>query len=87
MGAFKGSQTTSDPLKAPAEKSGSGSEGNSCPLCGNSRFTWGKAMGHYPQKFKPDDSGWLAKNTAFGGMEIKARRCDSCGNIQLFVVK
>jgi hypothetical protein len=58
-----------------------------CPLCGGDKFTWGVAMGHYHFKFKPDDAGWLKKNTIFGGQEIKARRCDSCGNIQLFAVE
>jgi hypothetical protein len=59
---------------------------NPCPLCGSDRFTWGVAVGHYPFKFHPDNAGWLTKHTAiFGGQEIKARRCDSCGNIQLFV--
>jgi hypothetical protein len=45
------------------------------------------ALGHYDFKFKPDDSSWLTKKTIFGGQKIRARKCDSCGNIQLFAVK
>ena len=70
-------------MSGDAEEAGSAAR-NSCPLCGSDRFTWGVAKGHYPLKFKSDDAGSLAKNTVFGGQEIKARRCDSCGNIQLF---
>ena len=59
----------------------------SCLLCGSDKFTWGVAQGHHNLMFKPDDASWLAKNTVFGGQAIKARRCDSCGNIQLFAVE
>jgi len=65
---------------------GSGGAAHSCPLCGGDRFTWGVAMGRSFLRFKPDNSGWLAKNTVFGGQKIRARRCDMCGNIQFFAV-
>jgi|688.fasta_scaffold672497_2 hypothetical protein len=71
--------------KQSHEDAGSGNECNRCLMCGNDRFTWGKAVGHYQQKFKSDDSGWITKNTVFGGQRIRARKCDACGNIQLFV--
>ena len=69
------------------EEVGSASAGNTCPLCGGDLFTWGVARGHIAPRFKPDKSGWLAKNTIFGGQKIRARRCEMCGNIQLFAVK
>ena len=57
---------------------------NSCPLCGGDSFTWGVARGAYPMTFKPDKASWLVKQFIVG-QKIKARRCASCGNIQLFV--
>ena len=59
--------------------------GTSCPLCGNSEFTWGRMRGHpvFPLKFMWDDAGVLKRCFA-GGQTVKARRCDSCGNVQLF---
>jgi hypothetical protein len=74
-------------MSQDAKKADSTDARNSCPLCGGDKFTWGMAMGHYPFKFKPDSSGWVAKNTVFGGQIIRARRCDSCGNIQFFAVE
>ena len=74
-------------MSKDAEEAGS-TAGNSCPLCGSDKFTWGVAVGHYPFKFRPDNAGWLTKNTTiFGGQEIKARKCDSCRNIQLFAAE
>ena len=72
-------------MSGDTEEAGSAAR-NSCPLCGSDRFTWGMAWGHYRLMFKPDDAGWLVKNTIFGGQKITARRCDSCGNVQLFAV-
>ena len=73
-------------MSRDADKTGSAAR-NSCPLCGSDKFTWGVAIGHYPFRFKSDDASWIARHTTFGGQEIKARRCDSCGNIQLFAVE
>ena len=60
----------------------------SCPLCGRYIFSWGVMRGHpvFPLKFMGDDAGVLTKLVS-GGQGIKARRCDSCGNIQLFAVE
>ena len=58
----------------------------SCPLCGGDKFTWGLVRGECRLQFKSDDAGWWVKNTAIGGQQIRARRCDSCRNIQLFAV-
>lgn len=71
-------------MSGDAEEAGSAAR-NSCPLCGSDRLTWGAVWpGQNHLKFKPDDLSWLEKNTIFGGLAIKARRCASCGNIQLF---
>jgi ribosomal protein S27AE len=69
-----------------AEEAGSAAR-NSCPLCGSDKFTWGLVRGERRLRFKSDDAGWLAKNIAIGGLEIKAKKCASCGNIQLFAVE
>jgi predicted RNA-binding Zn-ribbon protein involved in translation (DUF1610 family) len=59
--------------------------GPACPFCGGKTFVSGLAHGHYPLKFVAEDANWLAKATIFGGEEIRARKCDICGNVQLFV--
>jgi hypothetical protein len=72
-------------MSKDADNTGSAAR-NLCPLCGSNRFTWGVAKGYGPLVFKPDDSGWV--KTFFDvGTRIKARRCDSCGNIQLFALE
>ena len=75
-------------MSRDADKAGSAAR-NSCPLCGSDEFTWGVARGHYPLTFmfKLDKPGWWATHIAMGNQEIKARRCDSCGNIQLFALE
>ena len=72
-------------MSRDAEEAGAAAR-NSCPLCGSDRFTWGVARGAYPLTFKPDEASWLAKMVV-GGQKIKARRCASCGNIQLFALE
>lgn len=58
---------------------------NSCPLCGSDKFTWGVACGFHLLMFKPDEASSWTK--MFGGQKIRARRCASCGNIQLFALE
>jgi hypothetical protein len=65
-------------MSRDTEKAGSAAR-NSCPLCGSGKFTWGVARGAYPFTFKPDKAGWFS-----GGLKVKARKCDSCRNIQFF---
>jgi hypothetical protein len=67
-------------MSKDAEEAGSAAR-NPCPLCGSEKFTWG-ATGIYPMTFRPDDAGWFS-----GGLRVKARKCDSCRNIQLFAVE
>jgi hypothetical protein len=73
-------------MSKDAEKVGSAAH-NSCPLCGSDKFTWGVAQGPHNLMFKSDDASWIVRNTAFGGQQIKARQCDSCGNIQFFALE
>ncbi len=57
----------------------------SCPTCGGDSYSWGFVQGHHNLKYKDDDVGFLGKNSVFGGEPVKARKCNACGNIQLFV--
>lgn len=65
-------------MSKDTEETGSAAR-QSCPLCGSDRFTWGVAGGTCTLRFKPDNAGFFSVST-----NVKARRCDSCGNIQLF---
>jgi hypothetical protein len=53
-----------------------------CHVCGGSVYTWG-GLGANGINFTPDDASFLAKFFRFGGT-LPARRCDNCGNIQIF---
>jgi hypothetical protein len=55
-----------------------------CLLCGGDSFIWGTCMPVGAFKFKPDNASWWVKNTVHGGSELRARACQTCGNIQLF---
>ena len=54
--------------------------GLKCPCCGGSIFVMGDIEGPMPLNFRKENSGWLG-----GRKPIQARRCEACGNIQLFV--
>lgn len=56
-----------------------------CPICGSTNFVWG-AMPHNP-RFVPDDQPLLDKVFNFEEKIVRARLCESCGNIQLFNTK
>jgi hypothetical protein len=53
-----------------------------CPTCGGSRFTWGM-LGAQGLNFTPQDASVIRKFFTIG-WELPARRCDDCGNLQLF---
>ena len=56
-----------------------------CPCCGGSEFVWGFCNpGGHGLTFKTDDDSWWVRNTILGGVEVKARACKACGNVQLF---
>lgn len=57
-------------------------ESTSCHLCGSKTFEWGQLRSQ-GIKFIPDDASWTKKQFSFG-TDIKARRCTSCNNIQIF---
>ena len=56
-----------------------------CPACGGRSYTWG-SLSAQGINFTPDDAPILAKHFRFGmfGIELRARRCDLCGNLQIF---
>jgi hypothetical protein len=53
-----------------------------CPTCGGLRYSWG-ILGAQGLNFTPDDASILRKFFKIG-WKLPARRCDDCGNIQLF---
>lgn len=54
-----------------------------CPICGGSSYCWGTlmAMGF---KFYAEDTSWFTKLLPNRGNKLPARRCNGCGNIQIF---
>lgn len=52
-----------------------------CPICGETRYEWGTPGSEGGVYFVPDGSIY-----GFGGGEgLAARKCLSCGNMQLFI--
>jgi hypothetical protein len=59
------------------------SEAQPCPICGGSRFTWGRT--HFPLRFIPDGASfWSKVRESMGSQAARSRKCDSCGNLQVF---
>jgi len=56
-----------------------------CPICGGSSYTWGYVESADELKYKDKDPGFWQKHTTFGGKPLKARKCDACQNLQLFI--
>jgi hypothetical protein len=53
---------------------------DTCHICDGTEFAWGKVHGYWEAVFTLDDGRrWRPKR-----YRIRARRCESCGNIQLF---
>jgi len=53
-----------------------------CHVCGGRSYTWG-SLAAQSINFTPDDASILAKAFRFG-WKLPARRCDGCGNLQIF---
>ncbi|MDG3008499.1 hypothetical protein [Paludisphaera mucosa] len=53
-----------------------------CPLCGANSYTWG-SLGAQGLAFTPEDASLVGKLFQVG-VKLPARRCDGCGNVQLF---
>jgi hypothetical protein len=53
-----------------------------CHICGCSSYAWG-SLAAQGINFAPQDASILAKFFRFG-TELPARRCNQCGNIQVF---
>jgi len=54
-----------------------------CPVCDGHTYTWGTLAAH-GINFQPDNASRLRQWLWRGGFTIPARRCDVCGNVQLF---
>jgi hypothetical protein len=56
-----------------------------CPFCGELSFTWGELREYKDITFKEDGSSkFLILYGLNRGDHINARRCNGCGNVQLF---
>lgn len=53
-----------------------------CPACGGRAYSWGHAQAT-GLAFIPDNVGFWQKMSLLGH-KLRARRCDGCGNVQLF---
>jgi hypothetical protein len=55
---------------------------NPCPVCGGGSYSWG-TLGAQGINFTADDASIFAKFFRYG-ISVRARRCDLCGNVQIF---
>lgn len=55
-----------------------------CPTCGGRSYSWG-SLNAQGVNFTPDDASLLRKFFRVGLTPLPARRCNDCGNVQLFV--
>jgi hypothetical protein len=56
-----------------------------CPLCGGTVFNWGKIRsGGNPALLTLEGDSFWSAMFGIGGV-VRARVCDMCGNIQLFL--
>ncbi len=55
-----------------------------CPLCKEESFEWGELRSQGSVVYAKEQSGWLKKQFASGD-KLKARRCLSCDNVQIFL--
>jgi hypothetical protein len=53
-----------------------------CPVCGGRSYSSG-TLASQEINFLPDDASILRRIFRIG-MQLRARRCDLCGNIQMF---
>lgn len=53
-----------------------------CPVCGGGSYTWG-TLSAQGINFTPEDASAIAKFFRYG-VQLRARRCDLCGNVQIF---
>lgn len=56
-------------------------QANPCPICGGTKYLWGNTVSDSPggRVFFRPDGGWWGE-----GRQLRARRCEVCGNIQFF---
>jgi hypothetical protein len=72
-----------DFLDDPKPKNRPGTEGR-CPLCGGGDFTWGFFTPGLLRFKTEQDNPWV-QWTGWGGAEVRARACNGCDNLQLFL--
>lgn len=53
-----------------------------CPVCGGGSYSWG-TLAAQGINFTPDDASAIARFFRIG-FKLRARRCDLCGNVQVF---
>lgn len=53
-----------------------------CPACGGRSYSWGQLQAH-SFRFVPDEGSFWHRYFR-GGWRLRARRCDECGNLQVF---
>jgi hypothetical protein len=66
----------------PKRQPGSARQNAPCLLCDGTDFMWGLTVGDHPRGrlyVRSDGAGWGE------GVELRARICNGCGNVQLFV--
>lgn len=59
-----------------------------CSICGQTTFSWGRVQTKSEDEhleFHSDGEGFFQHLVGLGHQPVQARRCDRCGNVQLFV--
>ncbi len=56
-----------------------------CPVCGSADYDWGTFGPSHFSNFVSEADGWFARSfSQLMGTKSVARRCQKCGNLQLF---
>lgn len=59
-----------------------------CPYCGGTTFVWGNPIGHSnPVVFIQDGLSWRDLWRQGKDTQMRARVCETCGGVQLFLNK
>ena len=54
-----------------------------CPICSRTEYSWGEVTAQ-SLYYRGDDSSLLTRMFGTFGGALVARRCNGCGNVQLF---
>lgn len=56
-----------------------------CPICGAKNYSWGKPIAErFSLLLFSGNVLYRANEGVIGGKKMRARKCNQCGNIQLF---